>query len=66
MQRKVTVPVLQIAGAVDPCVLPRTLDASRSWATRPITTRTLDDVGHFPHQEAPEVTNRVLTEFLAR
>ena len=66
MQRKVTVPVLQIAGAVDPCVLPRTLDASKSWATKPIQTRTLDGVGHFPHQEAPAVTNRVLTEFLAR
>jgi pimeloyl-ACP methyl ester carboxylesterase len=66
MRRKVTVPVLQLAGAVDPCVLPRTLDASKSWATRTIQTRTLDDVGHFPHQEAPAVTNRVLTEFLAR
>ncbi len=65
MQRKATVPVLQIAGGVDPCVLPRTLEGSSAWATRPVRTCTLDDVGHFPHQEAPAATNRVLAEFLA-
>ncbi len=65
MQRKITVPVLQLAGAVDPCVLPRTLDASDAWTTRRVLTRTLPDVGHFPHQEAPAATNRVLAEFLA-
>jgi pimeloyl-ACP methyl ester carboxylesterase len=66
MQRKVTVPVLQLAGAVDPCVLPRTLTASSAWATRPVRTTTLDDVGHFPQQEAPAATNRALCEFLTR
>jgi len=65
MQRKVTVPVLQLAGGVDPCLLPRTLDTAKAWATRPVTTHTLADIGHFPHQEAPAATNRVLTEFLA-
>lgn len=65
MQRKVTVPVLQLAGGVDPCLLPRTLEAAKTWATRPIQTNTLADIGHFPHQEAPAATNRVLTEFLA-
>ncbi len=66
MQRKITVPVLQVAGAVDPCILPRTIDASTSWTTRPIQTRVLDGVGHFPHQEAPADTNRALIDFLAR
>ena len=66
MQRKVTVPVLQIAGAADPCLLPRTLAESSAWATRRVRTTTLDDVGHFPQQEAPTATNRLLTEFLAR
>jgi pimeloyl-ACP methyl ester carboxylesterase len=66
MQRRITVPVLQIAGALDPCVLPRTLVASQRWATGPVRTRTLDDVGHFPNQEAPVVTNRLLTEFLGQ
>jgi pimeloyl-ACP methyl ester carboxylesterase len=64
MQRKITVPVLQVAGAVDPCVLPRTIDASTSWTTRPIQTRVLNNVGHFPHQEAPGDTNRALIDFL--
>jgi pimeloyl-ACP methyl ester carboxylesterase len=65
MQRKVTVPVLQIAGALDPCVLARTVEESRAWATRPARTTTLADAGHFPQQEAPAAINRVLTEFLA-
>ncbi|HEX6352353.1 alpha/beta hydrolase [Actinophytocola sp.] len=66
MQRKITVPVLQIAGALDPSVLPRTLAASEKWATGPVRTRILDGIGHFPQQEAPAATNRVLTEFLTR
>ncbi|TDV40648.1 pimeloyl-ACP methyl ester carboxylesterase [Actinophytocola oryzae] len=65
MRRKITVPVLQIAGAVDPCVLPRTLTVSGKWATGTLRTRTLDGIGHFPQQEAPVATNRLLTEFLA-
>jgi len=66
MQRKITVPVLQLAGAVDPCILPRTIDASKAWATGSVETRTLDNIGHFPHQEAPADTNRALIEHLSR
>lgn len=66
MQRKITVPVLQLTGAVDPCILPRTIHASTAWATGPVETRTLDNVGHFPHQEAPADTNRALIDFLGR
>lgn len=65
MQRPITVPVLQIAGALDPSLLPRTLKSSERWARGPVRTRTLDGVGHFPQQEAPVATNRLLTEFLA-
>jgi pimeloyl-ACP methyl ester carboxylesterase len=65
MQREVTVPVLQLAGAADPCILPRTVRASAAWAHGRVETRLLDGIGHFPHQEAPAVTNRVLTEFLS-
>jgi pimeloyl-ACP methyl ester carboxylesterase len=66
MQRKVTVPVLQLAGAVDPCVLPGTLAGSSAWATHPVRTTTLDGIGHFPQQEAPAATNHALTAFLTR
>lgn len=66
MQRTITVPVLQIAGALDPSLLPRTVAASEKWARGTVSTRMLDGVGHFPQQEAPVVTNRLLTEFLAQ
>lgn len=66
MQRRITVPVLQIAGTLDPHLLPRTLKTSEKWATGPVRTRVLDGVGHFPQQETPVATNRVLTEFLNR
>lgn len=65
MQRTISVPVLQLAGDADPCVLAGTVSASAKWATGPLRTRTLAGVGHFPHQEAPAETNRALTEFLA-
>ncbi|HEX2132573.1 MAG TPA: alpha/beta hydrolase [Actinophytocola sp.] len=65
MQREITAPVLQLAGAADPCVLPGTVRASAAWAHGPVRTRLLDGVGHFPHQEASAISNRVLTEFLS-
>lgn len=65
MQRRITVPVLQLTGAADPCILPGTVHASTRWASGPVHTRTLTDIGHFPHQEAPAITNQILTEFLA-
>jgi pimeloyl-ACP methyl ester carboxylesterase len=66
MQRKIRVPVLQIAGALDPSLLPRTLTTSEKWASGPARSRTLEDIGHFPPQESPVATNRLLTEFLAQ
>jgi pimeloyl-ACP methyl ester carboxylesterase len=66
MQREITVPVLQLTGTLDPGVLPATIRASGKWAKGPLWIRTLDGVGHFPQQEAPAVTNGVLTEFLNR
>ncbi len=66
MQRTITVPVLQIAGSLDPSLLPRTLTASEKWARGAVRTRVLDGVGHFPEQEAPVATNRLLTEFLTQ
>lgn len=66
MRRVITVPALQIAGALDPSLLPRTLTASQRWARGQVRTHTLDGVGHFPQQEAPVETNRVITGFLAQ
>jgi pimeloyl-ACP methyl ester carboxylesterase len=64
MAREITVPVLQLSGAADPCILPGTVRASAGWASGPVQTRLLPGIGHFPHQEAPAATSRALAEFL--
>ena len=53
---RTTIPVAQISGDLDPYVLPTTLDRDRHWAPG-LTRRTVPDVGHYPHQEAPEVVS---------
>jgi len=55
----VRVPVLQLHGALDPCLLPRTAEASLPWAPER-DYRVLEGIGHFPHQEAPEPTTGAL------
>ena len=65
LARKVTVPVLQLHGAADPCVLERTARSSALWAGRGYRYRVLPDVGHFVQQEAPHTTTRALVEFLS-
>jgi pimeloyl-ACP methyl ester carboxylesterase len=66
VNRRVEVPVLQLHGAVDPYLLPATARASWPWLGPWSSLRMLPDVGHFPHEEAPETTSRILTEFLER
>ncbi|MDT7710424.1 MAG: hypothetical protein QOG20_6031 [Pseudonocardiales bacterium] len=58
------VPVLQIHGANDPCLLVRTAAASQRWAGERHTLEVLPATGHFPHQERPRVVNGLLTAFL--
>lgn len=64
IDRPVTVPVLQLHGAVDPCLLETTARRSARWGGRAYTYRVFPNVGHFPHQEAPELTTRALAQFL--
>lgn len=65
LDRRLTVPSLQLHGAVDPYLLESTAQASREWlAPRPVH-HSLADVGHFPHHEAPETVNELLLDFLA-
>ncbi|MGH3861697.1 alpha/beta fold hydrolase [Actinokineospora sp.] len=64
MQRKIEHPVLQLYGAEDPCVLARTRDASTRWLGARAEKHVLPGIGHFPHEEAPAATNRLLTTFL--
>ena len=66
VDRPVTVPVLQLHGTADPCLLESTARRSRRWAGPAYTYRALPDVGHFLHQEAPAATTEALIEFLTR
>lgn len=63
---RVGVPVLQLHGTEDGCVLPGTAAASSPWLGPRSRFELLDGVGHYPHLEAPERTARTLTEFLSR
>jgi pimeloyl-ACP methyl ester carboxylesterase len=62
--RPASVPVLQIHGADDPCLLVRTAEGSRRWAGPEHRLEVLPAIGHFPHQEDPLVVNELLAGFL--
>ncbi|GLZ40963.1 alpha/beta hydrolase [Actinokineospora sp. NBRC 105648] len=64
LARKVDVPVLQLYGADDPCMLPRTREASAPWIGGVNEKHELARVGHFPQEEAPAATNALITAFI--
>ncbi|MEV4131128.1 alpha/beta hydrolase [Dactylosporangium sp. NPDC049742] len=61
LQKPITAPVLQLHGAQDTAVLPRTAQGSGRYAQAEYEWRLIPDVGHFPHLEQPElVTGEIL------
>jgi pimeloyl-ACP methyl ester carboxylesterase len=62
--RPAEVPVLQIHGADDPCLLERTAQLSRRWCTGRFVHHVLPRTGHFPHQERPDATTELLLQGL--
>ena len=62
---KIAVPVLQIQGAADRTVLPRSAAGSDAYVSGPYAWRTLSRVGHFPQEEQPEVVNALILDWLA-
>lgn len=59
------VPVFQLHGSEDTCILASTARASTRW-TRPHSwLHVLPGVGHYPHLEAPAQTSKLLQEWLA-
>ncbi|MBV9312864.1 MAG: alpha/beta hydrolase [Pseudonocardia sp.] len=63
ISRPIELPVLQVHGADDPYLLERTARESDRWAHHR-AYRVLSGCGHFPHQEAPHATTRLITDFL--
>jgi pimeloyl-ACP methyl ester carboxylesterase len=63
--RPTAVPVLQVHGAQDPCMLVRTAAASQRWIGADHRLHVLPTTGHFPHEERPGETNALLAGFLA-
>ncbi len=62
MERGVGVPTLQLHGAVDRCLLPSTAHGSGAWVNAPYELQVLDGLGHFPHEEDPELISAALLE----
>ena len=57
VRRPVEVPVLQLHGALDGCVLPGTAQGSGQYVAGSYEWRLLDRVGHFPHEEAADLVS---------
>lgn len=61
IQQPIVSPTLQLHGALDTATLPRTAQGSGRYVIADYEWRVLDDVGHFPHVEAPDlVTGEIL------
>lgn len=61
MQHPMSTPTLQLHGALDTAVLPRTAQGSGRYVTAPYEWRLIDGAGHFLHRESAElVTGEVL------
>lgn len=64
VDRRVGVPVLQLHGRLDPCLLERTTRSSQRWTGGEYRYHVLPGIGHFVQQEDPEQVTTLLTEFL--
>ncbi|MCB0904580.1 MAG: alpha/beta hydrolase, partial [Actinobacteria bacterium] len=58
-------PVLHIHGRQDPTVLAATTTGSGDYVAGPYDLAPIDECGHFPHEERPEVVLPMLLEWLA-
>jgi pimeloyl-ACP methyl ester carboxylesterase len=62
---KVTpVPSMRLHGAEDTHMLPATAMASGDWLDEKAPMHVLENVGHFPHEEAPDATNQIMLDWL--
>ena len=66
MRAPITAPVLQLHGALDPCVLPATARGSDRWVAGDYRWIEYDDAAHFPHEEIPDRVTADVLEWLQR
>lgn len=61
MKTLITAPTLQLHGSLDRCVLPQSAQGSGQYVAADYEWRLLDGLGHFPHEESPDlVTGELL------
>ncbi|MEV1203509.1 alpha/beta fold hydrolase [Microbispora rosea] len=65
MRAEIEAPTLQLHGALDPCILPRTAQGSSRFVAAPYRWRLIEGAGHFPHEERPEQFNAELISWLS-
>jgi pimeloyl-ACP methyl ester carboxylesterase len=63
LRAPITVPVLHLHGDLDSCVLPSTAQGSGQYVTGDYEYRVLDGVGHFPHNEVPDLISGELVRW---
>jgi pimeloyl-ACP methyl ester carboxylesterase len=64
LQQPIVTPTLQIHGAQDTTILPGTARGSRRHVIADYEWRLIEDTGHFPHQEAPDVVMREILRWI--
>ncbi len=64
MKRPVRVPTLHLHGSLDPVLRTRSAAGSGVYVEAPYRWRLFDGLGHFPHEEDPEVFSAELVDWL--
>jgi pimeloyl-ACP methyl ester carboxylesterase len=65
MRDPIDTPTLHLQGALDSVLLPTTARGSSRYVSGPYRWRQFAGLGHFPHEEAPELFTRELLSWLA-
>jgi pimeloyl-ACP methyl ester carboxylesterase len=64
METPITAPTLQLHGQLDPCILPSTARGSERYCSGDYTWREFAGLGHFPHEEDPDLVSAELVKWL--
>ncbi|WP_113704684.1 alpha/beta fold hydrolase [Nonomuraea lactucae] len=65
MRTEIEAPTLQLHGALDTCILPRTAQGSGRHVAASYRWRLLEGAGHFPHEELPDTFDAELIGWLS-